>query len=55
MKIGIGKGNGIVDKNKSRRTVEENIKRRYVEYAAIGCEVAITFIIIFGMCRRKSI
>jgi hypothetical protein len=25
-----------------------------VEYSTIGCKVAITFIIIFGMCKRKS-
>jgi hypothetical protein len=53
MKVRIG--SGIVEKNKSRRAVEKNIKRRHVEYSTIGCEVAITFIIIVGKCRRKNI
>jgi len=48
-------GNGIVEKNKSRRTIENNIKRRLVEYSTIGCKVVTAFIIIFGMCKREGV
>jgi hypothetical protein len=53
MKVGVR--NGIVEKNKSRKAVEKSTKRRRVEYLAIGCEVVVTFIIIFKMCKRKNI
>jgi hypothetical protein len=45
---------GIVEKNKSRRGVEKSKMWRRVEYLVIGCKVVATFIIIFGMCRRKA-
>jgi hypothetical protein len=51
----VGGRNGIVDKNKSKRTIEKSRKIRRVEYLAIGYEVATTFIIIFEMCRKKSV
>jgi hypothetical protein len=49
-----GGGNKIVEKNRSRRGVENNRKRN-VEYSAVGCKVVATFIIIFGMCKREGI
>jgi hypothetical protein len=48
-------GNIIVDKNKSKRGVENSKNRRIVEYLAIGYKVFATFIIIFKMCRREGI
>jgi hypothetical protein len=45
----------IVDKNKSRRGVEKSREIRSVEYSTIDCKVAVTFIIIFRMCRREAI
>jgi hypothetical protein len=50
-----GGGNIIVEENKSRRGVEKNRKRRNVEYSAIGCKVATTFIIIFRMCKKEGV
>jgi hypothetical protein len=50
-----GGGSGIVEKNKSSRTIENNIKRRLVEYSTIGCEVITAFIIIFGMCKKEGV
>jgi hypothetical protein len=32
----VGGRNGIVDKNKSKRTIEKSRKIRHVEYLAIG-------------------
>jgi hypothetical protein len=51
----VGEGRGIVEKNRSRRGLEKSRERTSVEYFVVGCEVAATFIIIFGMCRRKGI
>jgi hypothetical protein len=48
-------GNGIVEKNKSRRTIEKNKERRHVEYSAVGCAVVVAFIIIFEMCRMEGV
>jgi hypothetical protein len=42
-------------KDKSRRVIEKNRKKRPVEYSTIGFEVATAFIIIFEMCKRKSV
>jgi len=50
-----GGGSGIVEKNKSSRTIENNIKRRLVEYSTIGCKIVTAFIIIFGMCKREGV
>jgi len=50
----VGRGSGIIEKNISRRGVEKS-KEKSVEYSAIGCKVATTFIIIFRMCRREGI
>ncbi len=47
-------GSEIVEKNRSRRGVENN-KKRSVEYSIVGCKVGITFIIIFEMCKREGI
>jgi hypothetical protein len=47
-------GRGIVEKNRSRRGLEKS-RERSVEYLVIGCKVAATFIIIFGMCRREGV
>jgi hypothetical protein len=47
-------GSEIVEKNKSRRGVENN-RDRNVEYSVVGCKVVATFIIIFGMCKREGI
>jgi hypothetical protein len=47
-------GSGIVEKNKSRRGVEKS-KKKNVEYSVIGYKVIVTFIIIFGMCRREGV
>jgi hypothetical protein len=52
--IKAGGGSKIVEKNISKRGVE-NSRERNVEYLAIGCQVVIAFIIIFGMCRREGI
>jgi hypothetical protein len=51
----VGKGSNIIEKNKSRRGVEKSKEKMTVEYSAIGCKVTATFIIIFGMCKRKGI
>jgi uncharacterized membrane protein len=45
----------IIEKNRSRKIVEKSKERRCVEYLAIGCEVAIAFIIIFKICKRKNV
>jgi hypothetical protein len=50
----VGGGSKIVEKNKSRKGVEKNRKIRCVEYSTVGYKVVTTFIIIFKMCRRKS-
>jgi len=50
-----GGGNGIVEKNKSRRGVENNRKRRLVEYSTVGYKVVATFIINIGMCKREGV
>jgi hypothetical protein len=50
----VGGGSILVEKNKSRKGVEKNIKRS-VEYSIVGCKVVIAFIIIFGMCRREGV
>jgi hypothetical protein len=50
-----GRGSGIVENKKSRGVIEKNRERRRVEYSTIGCEVGIVFIIIFKMCKRKSV
>ncbi len=50
-----GGGNKIVKKDRSKRSIEKSRERRCVEYLIIGYEVATTFIIIFEMCRRKSV
>jgi hypothetical protein len=47
-------GSGIVEKNRSRRGVKKS-KNKSVEYSTIGYKVTVTFIIIFGMCRREGI
>jgi hypothetical protein len=49
----VGRGNGIVEKNKSRRGVENSRERRLVEYSTIGCKVIVVFII--KMCKREGI
>jgi hypothetical protein len=49
----VGRGSRIVKMNISRRGVEKS-RERSVEYLAIGCKVATTFI-IFKMCRREGI
>ncbi len=49
------KGSIIVEKNRSRITIEKNKERRHVEYSTIGCKVVLAFIIIFGMCKMKNV
>jgi hypothetical protein len=49
------RGSGIVEKNKSRKTVDKSNKRRCVEYSTIGYEIVATFNIIFRMRRRKNV
>jgi len=49
------KGSIIVEKNRSRITIEKNKEIRHVEYSTIGCEVVLAFIIIFRMCKLKSV
>jgi hypothetical protein len=49
-----GGRSGIVEKNKSRRGVENN-KERSVEYTTIGYKLITAFIIFFEMCRREGI
>jgi hypothetical protein len=49
------KGRIIVEKNRIRRGVEKNKERRNVEYLVVRYKVTVTFIIIFGMCRRQGI
>jgi hypothetical protein len=51
----VGGGSGIVEKNKSRRVVNENKEKRCVEYSVVGYEVTVAFIIIFGMCKREGV
>jgi hypothetical protein len=51
----VGKGNKIVEKNRSRRGIEKSRERTNVEYSTVGCKVIVTFIIMFRMCRRKGI
>jgi hypothetical protein len=51
----VGGGSKIVEKNRSKRGVEKSKERRCVEYSIIGCKVVATFMIIFGMCRRKNV
>jgi hypothetical protein len=51
----VGGRSKIVEKKNSRKTIEKSRKIRRVEYLAVGYEVATTSIIIFGMCRRKSV
>jgi hypothetical protein len=48
-------GIGIVEKNKSRRRVENSRKRRRVDYLAGGYKVIVAFIIIFKMCRKEGV
>ncbi len=50
-----GGGSGIVEKNRNRRAIKKSRKKRHVKYSNVGYEVATTFIIIFGMCKRKSV
>jgi hypothetical protein len=50
----VGGGSEIVEKKISRRRVKKSTKRS-VEYLAVGYKVTITFIIIFGMCKREGI
>jgi Uri superfamily endonuclease len=48
-------GSKIIEKNRIKRGVEKSKKRRHVEYLVVGYKVDVTFIIIFRMCRRKSV
>jgi len=50
-----GRGNEIIEKNKSRRGVDNSKERRLVEYSAIGCKVTTMFIINVKMCKREGI
>jgi hypothetical protein len=50
-----GGGSGIVEKNRSRRVVEESKERRHVEYLVVSYEVTVAFINIFGMCKREGV
>jgi hypothetical protein len=45
----------IVEKNKSRRGVENSRERRCVDYSTGGYKVIVAFIIIFGMCRKEGV
>jgi hypothetical protein len=48
----------VEEKLMRRIEIEEELKRvkkRNVEYSAIGCKVAATFIIIFKMCKRDGV
>jgi len=48
-------GNGIVEKNKSRRGVENSREKRLVEYSIVGYEVVAAFIINVIMCKREGV
>jgi len=50
-----GGGSEIIEKNKSRKGVEKSRKRRHVEYSIVDYTITITFIIIFGMCKREGV
>ncbi len=52
MKVG---GNGIVEKKKSKRGVENNKKKRLVEYLDVGYKVIVALIINIGMCKREGV
>jgi hypothetical protein len=48
-------GSGIFEKKRSKKAIEKSKERRRVKYSVVGYEVAIAFIIIFGMCIKKSV
>jgi len=48
-------GSEIIKKNRNKIRVQKSRERRPIEYSTIGCKVATTFIIIFGMCKREGI
>jgi hypothetical protein len=45
----------IIEKNRIGKGVEKSKERRHVEYLVVSYKVAIAFIIIFEMCKRKSV
>jgi hypothetical protein len=45
----------IIEKNRIGKGVEKSKERRHVEYSVVSYKVAIAFIIIFEMCRRKNL
>jgi hypothetical protein len=49
-----GGGNEIVEKNKNKRGFEKS-REKSVEYLAVGCKVAVVFVIIFEMCKREGV
>jgi hypothetical protein len=42
-------------KTKVEEELRKSIERRSVEYSIVGCKVTVTFIIIFGMCKKEGV